>query len=654
MANNYNAGVLKVLEGLDAVRMRPGMYIGTTGLKGLHHLVWEIVDNAIDEVSNQFATDVRVELHKDGSVSVEDNGRGVPVDIHPELGVSGVEVVYTKLHAGGKFDHENYGYSGGLHGVGASVVNALSKWMIVDVYLDWSHYQMEFRSEYDPKEKKIHAGRAVGPLKKVGNTRKHGTRVTFLPDNTIFESVEFNSETIRRRLRELAYLNKNMNVIFVDERIKEADKREVNYCYEGGLTDYITYLNKEKTPLFDTLIGFEGMREDVITRVALQYVDSYTENVFSYVNNIPTAEGGTHEVGFKTAYTKVLNDYARKIGALKEKDNNLAGDDFREGMTCVLSCSVRNPQFEGQTKGRLGNTEVRSAVENVVTQELTTYLEDLKNQDIAQKIVEKAVKAAKVREASRKAREVARAKNQLEAAPLVGKLSSCTGRKAAENELFIVEGDSAGGSAKQGRDRRFQAILPLRGKPLNVEKKRIDQVLANEEFRSVITALGTSIGEDFTLSTLKYHKVIILSDADQDGAHIRAILLTFFYRYMRPLITEGHVYIGMPPLYRVTKGKDHVYAYDDVELKKLTSASGRGYTIQRYKGLGEMDPEQLWYTTMNPEHRKLMQVAIEDAAEAERLVTILMGDKVEPRKEYISMHANFNKVDHFMDTEGRA
>ena len=475
-----------------------------------------------------------------------------------------------------------------------------------------------------------------------------------MPDDTIFETVEFNSETIRRRLRELAYLNKGMRVVFVDERIKEADKREATYCYEGGLEDYVKYLNKDKTPLFDEIISFEAKKDDVITRLVIQYVDGYTDNVFSYVNNIPTAEGGTHEMGFKTAYTKAFNDYARRIGALKEKDANLLGEDFREGLTCVLSCSVRNPQFEGQTKGRLGNTEVKPAVEGAVTERLTAFLEDLKNQDIAQKIVEKAIRAAKVREASRKAREVARAKNQLDAAPLVGKLASCTGRKAEDNELFIVEGDSAGGSAKQGRDRRFQAILPLRGKPLNAEKKRIDQVLANEEFRSLITALGTSIDEDFTLSTLKYHKVIILSDADQDGAHIRAILLTFFYRYMRPLITEGHVYIGMPPLYRIARAKDVEYAYDDKELKKLTGSSGRGYTIQRYKGLGEMDPEQLWETTMNPENRKLMRVTIEDAAEAERLVTILMGDKVEPRREYITQYADFNKVDTFLQQEGRA
>ena len=653
MAKDYNANALKVLDGLDAVRMRPGMYIGSTGARGLHHLLWELVDNAIDEAANGYASEVRVELHKDGSASVEDNGRGLPVDIHPELGMSGVEVVYTKLHAGGKFDHENYGYSGGLHGVGASVVNALSRWLEVDVYRDWAHYHIRFESSFDAAAGKVVAGRPIGKLERVGNTRKKGTRVTFMPDDTVFEETVLQGDIVRRRLRELAYLNKGLRIVLVDERVREADKRERVFAFDGGLSDYVGYLNQEKTPLFEQVVTFEGKRDDVIARVAFQYVDSYTDNVFSYVNNIPTGEGGTHEVGFKTAYTKVFNDYARRIGAIKEKDNNLAGEDYREGMTAVLSCSVRNPQFEGQTKGRLGNTEVRPAVEAIVSELLTAFLEDLKNQDLAQRIVEKAVRAAKVREASRKAREVARAKNQLDAAPLVGKLSSSTGRKPEENELFIVEGDSAGGSAKQGRDRRFQAILPLRGKPLNAEKKRLDQVLANEEFRSIITALGTGIAEDFALAPLKYHKVIILSDADQDGAHIRAILLTFFYRYMRELVNNGHVYIGMPPLYRVLRGKEEQYAYDDRELKQITRGA-RGYTVQRYKGLGEMDPEQLWATTMNPANRKLLQVTVEDAAEAERLVTILMGDKVEPRRDYIYACANFNKPDAFMQQAGRA
>ncbi len=641
----YNASNIQVLEGLDAVRMRPGMYIGSTGSRGLHHLLWEIVDNAVDEAMGGFGTEVAVTLHKDGSCSVWDNGRGVPCDIHPTLGVSGMEVIYTRLHAGGKFGDQNYAYSGGLHGVGASVVNALSKWMTVDSFRDWTHYQMRFEAVWDEKEKKLLAGHPVGGLQRIGNTRKRGTLVRFLPDDTVFEETRFSADTVSRRLRELAYLNKGVKVTFLDERQKDAETKE--YCYAGGIADYVKYLNADKNALHDAPILLEGRRDDILCAVAMQYTDAYTESVFSYANNIPTGEGGTHEAGFRAALTRAFNDYARKIGALKEKDANLAGEDFREGLTAVVTVMVKNPQFEGQTKGRLGNTEVRPAVEAIVLQRLTEFLEDLKNGELSARIVEKAVKAAKVREATRKAREVARAKNQLEAAPLVGKLSSCTGRRPQENELFIVEGDSAGGSAKQGRDRRFQAILPLRGKPLNAEKKRLDQVLENEEFRSVITALGTGIDEDFTLASLKYYKVIILSDADQDGAHIRAILLTFFYRYMRDLVTAGHVFIGMPPLYQVKKPNAPAqYAYDDRELKKLT-ANLKGYTLQRYKGLGEMNPEQLWETTMNPERRKLMQVTIEDTAEADRIITILMGDKVEPRRQYITEHADFNKRDSF-------
>ena len=668
MTNHYDARNIQVLEGLDAVRMRPGMYIGSTGSRGLHHMLWEIVDNAIDEAMGGFASRVDVTLYADGSVGVKDNGRGMPVDIHPTMGVSGVEVIYTKLHAGGKFNNENYAYSGGLHGVGASVVNAPSRWVAVDVYRDFRHYQIRFESDYDAEQKKVVAGRVTVPLHAVGNTRERGSEVRFLPDSAVFETTRFNGDTVARRLRELAYLNKGVTITFLDERAQSriqpeddaedaedveatggapaATERQV-FCYQGGIVDYVKYLNADKSPLHDEPIYLEGAREDVIFRVAIQYTDSYTENVFSYVNNIPTGEGGTHETGFKAAYTKVMNDFARRLGALKEKEANLGGDDFREGMTAVMIAMVKNPQFEGQTKGRLGNTEVRPVVESILVQHLTAYFEDLKHQDLAQQLIEKAVKAARVREAARKARDVARTKNALEAAPLVGKLSSCTGRKPEMNELFIVEGDSAGGSAKQGRDRRFQAILPLRGKPLNVEKKRLDQVLSNEEFRSIITALGTNIDESFSLSGLKYYKVIILSDADQDGAHIRAILLTFFYRYMRELITEGHVYIGMPPLYKVQRGSKVQYAYDDVELQKLTRGSSKGYTLQRYKGLGEMNPEQLWATTMDPEQRKLMRVTIEDAAQAERLVTILMGDKVDPRREYISQHANFNREDSF-------
>ncbi len=653
MTKDYSASSLKLLEGLDAVRMRPGMYIGSTGARGLHHLLWELVDNAIDEVANGFAKKVTVELHQDGSASVTDDGRGVPVDLHPTLGITGVEMIYTKLHAGGKFDHQNYAYSGGLHGVGASVVNALSKWLVVDSFTGGGHFRMSFESKYDPKEGKIISGRPTGPLERVSATRMHGTKVTFLPDDAVFEEVRFNAETIKKRLRELAYLNNGLCIEFLDEREKDAEKRRIVYQFEGGLADYISYINRDKTPAYDSIVRLEGIQDGVKIALAFQHTDDYSENLFSYVNNIPTAEGGTHEMGFKSGFTRALNDYARRTGALKEKDENLTGEDYREGITAVLTTFVSNPQFEGQTKGRLGNTEVRPAVETFIYSRLTEYLENLKNQDVTNSMLEKAIKAGKVREAARKAKAVARAKNELEAAPLVGKLASCTGRKPQDNEMFIVEGDSAGGSAKQGRDRRFQAILPLRGKPLNVEKKRIDQVLANDEFRSIITALGTGIGEDFNIANLKYHKVIILSDADQDGAHIRAILLTFFYRYMRQLITDGHVYIGMPPLYRVAKGDKVVYAYDDKELTKVTSKIGKGYTIQRYKGLGEMDPPQLWETTMNPENRQLMQVTLDDVAESERLVTLLMGDKVEPRREYITEFADFNKVDTFLEREGK-
>ena len=647
----YNADSLKVLEGLDAVRVRPGMYIGSTGSRGLHHLLWEIVDNAIDEAMGGFATEVQVTLHKDGSASVWDNGRGMPVDINQATGISGVELIFTRLHAGGKFGNDNYAYSGGLHGVGASVVNALSRWLTVDIFRDYSHWQMKFTSEEEDDEGKVKAGIPLMPLTRIGNARKRGSLIRFLPDDRIFDTTDFQYETVRSRLEELAYLNKGIRIILEDERQKDPENARREYCFDGGIVDFVRFLNQGKSAVNDEPIFLTGSQNDVQVQMAIQYTDSYTDSFFSYVNNIPTREGGTHEIGAKTAITKVFNEYARRIGALKDKDSNLSGEDFREGMTCVLLVMVKNPQFEGQTKGRLGNTEVKPAVENVVTNGLTLYLEDLRHQQLGQALVEKAMKSARVREAARRARDIARTKNELEAAPLVGKLSVCTGRNPKDNELFIVEGDSAGGSAKQGRDRRFQAILPLRGKPLNVEKKRLDAVLANEEFRSLITALGTGIGEDFSLSSLKYDKVIILSDADQDGAHIRAILLTFFYRYMRELISEGHVYIGMPPLYQVKKGDTSRYAYDDRELKKVT-AGLKGYVLQRYKGLGEMNPEQLWETTMDRQNRKLMQVTLDDAAAAERMISLLMGDKVDPRREYIIAHADFSKEDHFDASHG--
>lgn len=639
MSKSYLSKDIVVLEGLDAVRLRPGMYIGTTGVKGLHHLLWEIVDNAIDEASNGFANKVIVTLYNDGSASVEDNGRGVPVDMHPTLKKSGVEVVFTQLHAGGKFNNDNYSYSGGLHGVGASVTNALSKWCEVTVYKDGKEYFARFESVVDEKGKQ-HSGICVQPLKEIGKTNKNGTYVKFLPDSAIFKDATFEYETVSKRLKELAFLNKGVEIVLVNEKTNESE----SYKYDGGLSDFIKYINTEKISLFQPAIYVEGQSDLVKLELAISYTDSYTDSVFSYVNNIPTTEGGTHETGFRGAFTKVMNDLARKNNFLKDKEQNLIGDDYKEGLTAVLSIKMKNVQFEGQTKTKLGNPEAKTEVESIVSSELSRLLNRKEYVKIVETIVGKAKGASKAREAARKAKELTRAKNSIDSTNLVGKLSACTGKKAELNELFIVEGDSAGGSAKQARDRYFQAILPLKGKPLNAEKKRLDQVLQNEEIRTLISALGCGVG-DIDLKSLKYHKIIILSDADQDGAHIRAILLTFFFRYMKELITNGHVYIGMPPLYRVSKGKDVEYVYSDKELPEAIERAGKGYQIQRYKGLGEMNPEQLWETTIDPKHRALVRVELEDAAEAERMITILMGDNIDARKEYIQKYADFNKLD---------
>ena len=639
----YESKDIVVLEGLDAVRLRPGMYIGTTSSRGYHHILWEIVDNAIDEISNGYGDTIKITLNEDGSATVSDNGRGIPVDIHPTLKKSGVEVVYTTLHAGGKFNTDNYKFSGGLHGVGASVTNALSRWCKVTVCKNGKKYFIEFHS-YEDENGKIHSGVPVAPLKEIGDSNETGTTVTFLPDDRVFGEQKFNLEAITRRARELAFLNKGLKIEVYDKLTNE----DFKFHYEGGISDFALYLVEGKTSLFKEPIYFSAESKVLQLEVSIIYTDSYTENTFSFVNNIPTTEGGMHETGFKSAFTKVFNDYARNNGFLKDKEQNLLGEDFREGLTTIINVKMNNVQFEGQTKTKLGNIEAKTEVENLTLRELTRILDDKKNEPIAEIIINKAKQAAKVRLAAKKAKELTRAKANAENFNLVGKLASCSSRNREKNELFIVEGDSAGGSAKQGRDRSFQAILPLRGKPLNAEKKRVDQVLANEEIRTIISALDTGFGEDFDLDSLRYNKVIILSDADQDGAHIRAILLTFFFRYMRPLITDGHVFIGLPPLYKVYKKDYEKYVYSDAELSDAVKAVGKGYMIQRYKGLGEMNPEQLWETTMDPEKRTLIQVTIEDAAEAEKLITTLMGDAIEDRKAYINEHANFDREDTFM------
>lgn len=622
---DYTAGKIEVLEGLEAVRRRPGMYIGSTSSRGLHHLVYEIVDNSIDEALAGFCDRIDVIIHKDNSITVIDNGRGIPVDIHPKTGKTGVEVALTLLHAGGKFSGEAYKVSGGLHGVGLSVVNALSRSLIVEIYKDGKIYRQEYQR-----------GKAITDLNIIGKSKEGqtGTKITFIADEEIFEEVNFQFEILSHRLRELSFLNKNLKITIKDERTNTKE----TYLHSGGIIDFVRYLNKNKDCLYSKPIYFEAERDTTIVEIAIQYNDSYVENLYSYANNIHTQEGGTHEAGFKAALTRVINDYARKNNNLKNNDSNLTGEDIREGLTAVISVKVREPQFEGQTKTKLGNSDIRSIVDSVTGENLSTFLDE--NPAIARKIVEKAIQAARAREAARKAKELTRRKSALEGSSLPGKLADCSWKEPELCEMYIVEGDSAGGSAKQGRDRRFQAILPLRGKILNVEKARLDRILANEEIRAMITAMGTGISDDFDLDRARYHKIIIMTDADVDGAHIRILLLTFFYRYMRPLIENNYIYIAQPPLFKIKKNKEIHYAYSDEEMVRTLNRIGREKTeIQRYKGLGEMNAEQLWETTMDPAKRTILQVSAEDAIIADDLFTILMGDKVEPRREFIAKHA---------------
>ncbi len=649
----YSAESIHVLKGLEAVRKRPAMYIGDTGTRGLHHLVYEVVDNSIDEALAGYCKNITVIIHKGNSITVEDDGRGIPVDIHPVEKRSALEVVMTVLHAGGKFDKRTYKVSGGLHGVGVSVVNALSEWLKVEVYRDGKIYFQEYRR-----------GEPVEPVKIIGKVpeKKTGTKVTFLPDKTIFKDINFKFDTLADRMMELAFLNKDITIKLIDERNKE----EETYHYKGGLIEFIKYIDETRNPLHKT-IYFEGEKDGVPIEVAFQYNDGYQENIFTYVNNINTHEGGTHLVGFKTALTRTLNNFASKNNLIKDNKITLIGDDFREGLTAVLSVKVAEPQFEGQTKTKLGNSEVKSAVETFIGEKLSEYLEE--NPSVGKKIIEKVLRAAESREAARKARELVRRKNALDDSSLPGKLADCSIKDPEHCEIYIVEGDSAGGSAKQGRDRRFQAILPLKGKILNVEKARLHKILENEEIRAIVTAIGGGIGEDFDISKIRYGKIILMTDADVDGSHIRTLLLTFFFRHMRELIEQGKVYIAQPPLYRIKKGKEEYYAYDDKErdeiIKRLRSngkakdeeleesiemSEGEGegekklpggIVVSRYKGLGEMNPEQLWATTMNPETRTILQVTIENAAAAEKIFEILMGDAVEPRRKFIEKNAKY-------------
>ncbi len=619
----YDTDSIQVLEGLEAVKKNPAMYIGSTDERGLHHLVYEVVDNSIDESLAGYCTKIKVTINKDGSVTVKDNGRGIPVKMHPKYKKSGLELVLTTLHAGGKFDNEAYKVSGGLHGVGVSVVNALSSWLEAEV----KRNNRIYHQKYDH-------GKPVTPVEDTGETQETGTSITFLPDPEIFETTNIKYEIIATRLKELAFLNAGLEIQISDERTGQTDV----FKYEGGIKEFVRYINRNKTPLHPEPIYLKAEREDVEVEIAIQYTDGYTENIFTFANNINTHEGGTHLSGFKGALTRVLNDYGKKNGLFENESFSLTGEDCREGITTVISCKVRHPQFEGQTKTKLGNSEVRGIVESLTNEKLSEFFEE--NPSVARAIIDKAINASRAREAARKARELTRRKGLLESTALPGKLADCSSRDPSKTELYIVEGDSAGGSAKQGRDREFQAILPLRGKILNVEKSRMDKILKNNEILALITAIGTGIGEEFNIENARYHKIIIMTDADVDGEHIRTLLLTFFFRYMRPLIEEGYLYIAQPPLYKLSKGKQVTYAYTEREkLVKLKELGETGVSIQRYKGLGEMNPRQLWETTMNPENRMMIQVTVNDAVEADELFTILMGEKVEPRREFIEVHA---------------
>mgnify|MGYP000807561492 FL=1 len=628
----YGADQIQILEGLEAVRKRPGMYIGTTSEKGLHHLVYEIVDNSVDEALAGFCNEINVTINKDNSVTVIDNGRGIPTGIQEKAGIPAVDVVFTMLHAGGKFGGGGYKVAGGLHGVGASVVNALSDWLEVEIYRDGKIHKQRYEK-----------GKIIHPLEITGNTRKRGTKVTFMPDGTIFETLEFDFDTLRSRLREMAFLTKGLKITLSDKRAGKEKERE--FHYEGGIKEFVQYINRHKDPLYDNIIYCEGEKDGVVVEVALQHNNSYSESVYTFVNNIGTIEGGTHLTGFRSAITKVFNDYARNNKMLKDNEDNLSGDDLREGLAAIVSIKIADPQFESQTKIKLGNSEARTAVDNVVTEQLTIFLE--LNPKVAKIIVNKAIQAQRARIAARKARDVARKSTLNDSMALPGKLADCSDKNPENCEIYIVEGDSAGGSAKTARSRATQAILPLRGKILNVEKARIDKILGNEEIKAMITAFGTGIHENFDITKLRYHKIIIMTDADVDGAHIATLMLTFFYRFMPELIRQGYVYLAQPPLYKLEKNKKVWYAYSDEELDSILKEVGRDQNnkIQRYKGLGEMDASQLWDTTMDPEHRILLRVGIEDDNESEIDLTFntLMGDKVEPRREFIEANAKFVK-----------